>query len=259
LTLKRKKNRETVKSAVREMGKIHHPIDLKNGKLQTAVEIENKFDAQLKIVKERIEEAQLSEPCADRIEKAKRAFDAIVFYVKHFFLIYAAFLDGLGLDPEQTIFFNEVIFPLCYLKMTWRRLTTKVKEEHKELLKSLEEKIRNAHWSDEFKKKWMKQGQELAETFQRSSSCVEGRNGVLSMNHHRLHRLNARTLKALTVIHNFDVRRSDGTTAAERFFEAKHANLFEYLVANVRIPGRPQQQRHDRHRRLMGPKKRLAA
>lgn len=256
---KKKKNREAVKSAVREMGKIHHPINLKNGKIQTAVEIKSRFDAQFKTIKERIEEVELSKPCIDRIEKAKRAFDAIVFYVKHFFLIYASFLDGLGLDPEQTIFFNEIIFPICYLKMTWRRLTTKAKEEHSELLKSLEEKIREAPWPEELKKKWMTQGQELAETFQRSSSCVEGRNGMLSMNHHRFHRLNARTLKALTIIHNFDVKRSNGTTAAERFFENKHANLFEYLIEKVRIPSRPQQQRHDIHKRLLGRKKRLVA
>jgi hypothetical protein len=126
-------------------------------------------------------------------------------------------------------------------------------------LKSFEGKIRDAPWSDEFKKEWIKKRQELAETFQRSSSCVEGRNGALSLNHHRFHRLNARTLKALTIVHNFDVRRSDGTTAAERFFEAKHANLFDSLVANVRIPGRPQQQKHDMQRRLLGWEKRRAA
>jgi hypothetical protein len=34
---KKKNRREAVKSATREMGKIHHPINLKNGKLQTAV------------------------------------------------------------------------------------------------------------------------------------------------------------------------------------------------------------------------------
>ena len=90
------------------------------------------------------------------------------------------------------------------------------------------------------------EGKELAETFQRSSSCVEGRNGALSLNHHRFHRLNERSLRVLTIVHNFDVRRLDETTAAERFFEAKHENLFESLVTNVAIPGKPQSQRHHR-------------
>jgi hypothetical protein len=35
------------------------------------------------------------------------------------------------------------------------------------------------------------------------------------------------------------------------FFEAKHADLFESLVANVRIPERPQRQNHDQQKRLI--------
>jgi hypothetical protein len=256
---KKKKCREMVKDAVKELGKIHHPIDLQSGKVQTAEIIESKFKEQLKIVQEVATESKLSESSMDRIEKAKRAFDAIACYVKYFFIVYVAFVEGLRLNQAQEKFFNEVIFPLCYLKMIWRRLTKKAKEEQKELLRVLEVRIRDTPWSEEFMKEWIKQGQGLAETFQRSSSCVEGRNGVLSLNYHRFHRLNARTLKALTIVHNFDVRRPDGTTAAERFFEAKHANLFDSLVANVRIPGRPQKQNHDIHKRLLGRKKSLAA
>jgi|GEM_PF-5629864 len=85
----------------------------------------------------------------------------------------------------------------------------------------------------------MAKGKEMAETFQRSSSFVEGRNRMPSLNYHRFHRLNVRSLKVLTIIHNFDVQRSDVSTAAERFFEAKQGNLFESLAVNVRIPGRP--------------------
>ena len=91
---------------------------------------------------------------------------------------------------------------------------------------------------------------ELAEIFQRSSSCVEGRNGVLSLNHHRFHRLNPKTLNALTVAHNFDVKKWDGTAAAERFFGKKHDKLFDFLLANVRIPGKPQKQHHKQNKRV---------
>ena len=42
-----------------------------------------------------------------------------------------------------------------------------------------------------------------AQFFQRSSSCVEGRNGYLSLRHHGLHHLSNRKLNALTVIHNY--------------------------------------------------------
>lgn len=255
----RTKRREEVKAAVREMGKIHHPINLKTGLLQTAEGIESRFNEQFKIIHDHAEVANLSEPSIARIEKAQRAFDAIVHYMKYFFIVYAAFINGLRFSVEQAKFFNEVIFPLAYLQMIWRRLPKKVKEENRQLLQSLEARIRDARWPEELKQEIMKKGREMAEKFQRSSSCVEGRNGMLALNYHRFHRLNERTLKVLTIVHNFDVRRSDGTTAAERFFETKHEALFDSLVANVRIPGRPQHQHHDTSKRLLGREKRRAA
>jgi hypothetical protein len=58
---------------------------------------------------------------------------------------------------------------------------------------------------------------------------------------------------------HFDRRRSDGTTAAECFFKAKHDNLFNCITENVRIPGRPKQQYHDMQKRLIGREKRHVA
>lgn len=113
------------------------------------------------------------------------------------------------------------------------------KEGLKQLIDSLEAKIRAGPWSSEMIDDWMKKAKELAELFQRSSSCVEGRNGMLSLLHHRCHRLSTNRLRALTVVHNYHIRRIDQSTAAERFFEQKHGNLFEALVENVRIPGEP--------------------
>jgi len=47
-----------------------------------------------------------------------------------------------------------------------------------------------------------KQAQNAADVFQRSSSCVEGRNGQLSLRHHGLRELTASKLRALRTIHN---------------------------------------------------------
>lgn len=258
--LERRQERcKKVKDAKKELGRIHHPIDLSTGKLQTAEIMKEKFDAQTKIIDTTAKEACLSASCLKRLEKAKRAFDAIVEYLKIFFVFYKAFVEGLGLNTEQERFFNEVIFPLSYIKMVWRRLPKREREKLKRLKESLEIRLSVSLWSEEFKKEWMKKGQECAERFQRSSSCVEGRNGVLSLYHHRFHRMSHRSLKALTVVHNFHTRRLDTSTAAERFFGTVHRNLFESLLANVQIPGRPQQQHHDLNKRQLGWAKRFIA
>ena len=75
--------------------------------------------------------------------------------------------------------------------------------------------------------------------FQRSSSSVEGRNAQLSLRHHGRHRLSDTHLKAQTVLHNYTIKDQDGTTPAERLYETKHNDLFEWLVDNMALPARP--------------------
>ena len=84
---------------------------------------------------------------------------------------------------------------------------------------------------------------ECAQLFQRSSSCIEGRNGQLALRHHGLHRISHRKLNALTVVHNFYLTRPDDSTAAQRFFEQPHRSLFVHLLTQVDLPGRPAQKR----------------
>ncbi len=83
-----------------------------------------------------------------------------------------------------------------------------------------------------------KAAEECAQIFQRSSSCVEGRNAQLSLRHHGIHRLSDRCLKAQTIVHNY-YRNRDGTTPAERFFNTKHNDLFEWLLEKMDFPARP--------------------
>ena len=58
------------------------------------------------------------------------------------------------------------------------------------------------------------------------------------LRHHGLHKLSDRKLGALTVIHNYYIKRADGTTAADRFFDKKGEDLFEYLLKKMPYPGR---------------------
>ncbi len=78
-----------------------------------------------------------------------------------------------------------------------------------------------------------------SELFQRSSSCVEGRNGQLSLRHHGLREISPRKLRVLGVLHNFVIKRSDGSTAANRFFGQEHRELFPWLLEHMPLPPRP--------------------
>ncbi|MCP3866935.1 MAG: ISAs1 family transposase [Gammaproteobacteria bacterium] len=83
----------------------------------------------------------------------------------------------------------------------------------------------------------------IAKQIIEQSSAVEGRNGQLSLYHHGCHRLGDSKLAALTAVHNFHIRRADGTTAAERFFGRAHTPLFEQLIDRMPLPPRPRSRR----------------
>src|SRR5262249_10865176 len=61
--------------------------------------------------------------------------------------------------------------------------------------------------SEEEKATVQQVARECVGLFSRSSSCVEGRNGRLSLFHHGQTRLSEKRLQALTVVHNYVVRR----------------------------------------------------
>jgi hypothetical protein len=80
----------------------------------------------------------------------------------------------------------------------------------------------------------------LAAVFQRSSSNVEGRNGYLSLRSHQLRGLDLpRKRQGFTAIHNFFLTRSDGTTAAERFFGQKPRSMFAAILESVELAPAP--------------------
>ena len=83
---------------------------------------------------------------------------------------------------------------------------------------------------------------DLAGQFQRASSAVEGRNGYLSQLNHCARGTPPQRLKVMTVIHNFDLKRADGTTAAERLFRTSFPDLFDWMVermALLPVPRKP--------------------
>lgn len=77
---------------------------------------------------------------------------------------------------------------------------------------------------------WLVWAQDMASKYQRTSSAVEGRNGYLSRLHHCSRGFSPQSLQVLTIIHNFDLKRADGTTAAQRLFGQPFPDLFEWVL-----------------------------
>ena len=212
--------KESVQKAKKELGQIYHPVNFTTGEVQESEVVEKKFQEQFDIIDKNVEEAGLGYASKERIKKSKRAFSYMLDNLRVFFVLFAKVIKEMKLDIAGEEFFKTVIFPLCYLQANWKRFPKEQKEKLRPLRNKLEEQLKNYVASEEFKEALMKRGKGLAEWFQRSSSCVEGRNGALSLLLHRFHHLNASTMMALTIVANFGIRRTgeDKTTAAERFF-----------------------------------------
>jgi len=86
---------------------------------------------------------------------------------------------------------------------------------------------------------WQEWARQMAGKFHRAVSAVEGRNGYLSNRHHTARGFWANHLPVLTVIHNFDLKRSDGTTAAQRLFGRQFPNLFAWVMERMGEIPRP--------------------
>lgn len=91
--------------------------------------------------------------------------------------------------------------------------------------------------------RWRTWAEWASGNFHRASSAVEGRNGALSQSYHNGRGLTSRRLRALTVIHNYDTRRRDGSTPAERLYGAQFPDLFDWLRDQMGALPLPRQSR----------------
>ena len=87
--------------------------------------------------------------------------------------------------------------------------------------------------ADYQRERWVLWCREFCAKYQRTSSAVEGRNGYLSKLHHARRGFSEQSLNVLTIIHNFDLKRHDGTTAAQRLFGHDFPDLFEWMLGHI--------------------------
>lgn len=238
-------HQERAKKAIKGISEAYHPYDLKTGAQRSAEEISSVLEKNFSEIEQVASEASLPERCLKRIKKAKRVVVDMVATIAFFFLTVRAKIDALCLSPEMEKAVYNNLIPAIYLRLVSKK--AKDTEHRQELRKKSEEILAPILARDgpfcslgqEERLLINKVAKECAQLFQRSSSCVEGRNGQLALRHHSLHRISNRKLSALTTVHDYFVKRDDGTTAAERFFGSKPRALFEWLLDRVDIPGRP--------------------
>jgi hypothetical protein len=236
-------NHETVRNAKAEIGQVYHPYNLKTGQRQDSETVSDL----LADCFDRIHTAtaDLTDRCKKRVNKAQRVVGSMVATIAFFFQMIDIYLDNMQLSDRDKHLMHNYLIPGHYLKIAAskeRDIDRKadILQKAQKLLAIVDSLDGSGdEYSDCKIDKLEQAARDCAQLFQRSSSCVEGRNAQLALRHQGIHRLSDRQLKASTVVHNYYIKRRDGTTAAGRFFEAKTNDLFEFLLNNVDYPSRP--------------------
>mgnify|MGYP000208111322 CR=1 FL=1 len=240
--------REAVREANRGIGQDYHPFDLDSGEKKTPSILAAQLNDHFSTIDRHAQQAGLSENSLKRVQKAWAMVDSLVNTLQFFWCQVAIMIEGFNLSNEEQDVFEAYLLPMAYIEAHIpKSRNAKQKEQRKALHHEWEKKLNDLdswqHKTIEQKTTLQSQAKKCALVFQRSSSCVEGRNGQLSLKHHASRKMSPRKLAASTVTHNYFIVRPNGTTAAERFFEKPPDNLFEWLLARTDCPPLPAQKR----------------
>ncbi len=237
-----KQDYQIVRDARRAITTCYHPYDLSTGTTRSPEQLRKELVEVHEILETVSERIDSTDGQRKKLGKAKGATESMVQTLAFFFRCLLQVMQGLALDEQGRQAF-ECLVAIEYLQMVLKRCTDK--SQKVVIIQSISRLVvrqRDGPWANLTPREqavWGKKARQCAALFQRSSSCVEGRNGVLSLKHHALHKLSANQLLALTVLHNFFTSRKDGGTAAERFFGKKQRNVFEWLLSTIDLPVRP--------------------
>jgi hypothetical protein len=237
--------REQVKASIRGIGHDYHVVDLKRGVRRNGQLIASDIQGHIEQVRAIAQEERLSQSCLERVEKAERVMpkmQATIAFVSNYV---GQQVNQLDLTPPVSFAMHAKLIPSYYLDRVAQTRTVSTGEPLRELAERLRAPLVEpggilSELSPETQDQLHNEAKRLATVFQRSRSNVEGRNGYLSLRSHQLRGLDLPRKRAcFTAMHNFFLTRSDGTTAAERFFGQKPRPMFAAILDSVDLVPAP--------------------
>jgi hypothetical protein len=237
--------RQQIRQSLHAIGQAYHFVDLARGVRRNGHLIAADIRAHMATIRAVAQHDQLSQRGLDRIDKAERVvpnMQATIAFVSGYGRQQVAQLD---LTPPASCAMHARRIPSYYLDRVAHTLSVSDGQPLRKLATGLRTSLFEPGGAlsllhPETQSDLRQQAKECAEVFQRSSANVEGRNGSLSLRNHQLRGLDRPRKRAcLTAMHHFFLTRSDGTTAAERFFGQKPRSMFAAILDAVDLPPAP--------------------
>lgn len=211
-----------------------HPFSLNDNRINDAVEIEKRLENRAKTF-ERIAQSNGIKDSKNVMRKFRNQFQPLAISVTFWWLLVWESLQDLEANKATSKWLTSRLLPVVYwhYKMAQTK-NPKAKQKYRKAWEEASATIQDDPFSRTLSisdmEGWLTWAENMARQFHRSSSPVEGRNGCLSQMYHNGRGLSKKRLKALTVIHNYGIKREDGTTAATRLFDIEFPDVFSWLV-----------------------------
>lgn len=220
-----------------------HPFHIDTGESQLGMELEAHLQPHLSIL-ERLSQSYAPTKSQAALERWKRQLPSLSGVLHAWWQWVFQALSVQTKDPEIQNWVLNCLLPWVY----WHQQTQKTRQPQLKLGYELAAKLAHERFllhdctkalPASEKQLWVDWALWMCAKFQRTSSAVEGRNGYLSGLHHSNRGFTAQTLKVLTIIHNFDIKRDDGSSPAQRLFGKPFPDLFEWVVPRMGHLPRP--------------------
>ena len=229
---------------IRNFSDAVHPFDLKSGAPRAPEQLASAIDGELDRLAGMADKHGLPERCGAAVKRVRKLTPAFAQALGFFWTIAQQRLEKLEVSSELRSILRDDLLASAYLHLAADKAEPKSKRD--EIRATAVACRTRAESKGELRTLSPEQRATIdavlldcAQVFQRASSCVEGRNGQHSLFHHGLHALSPKRLRVLTIMANYVVTHTDGTTAAERFFGARPRDAFEWVVRRTRLLGRP--------------------
>ena len=234
--------RSQYRQMLQEISKAIHPFSDQDLSKQTASQVQ----ARLEQITSRLDEIKKQFEMNDsknHLAQFKKQITGLAQSVDCWWNFVEQSLLNEHLDIQTLTWLTEILLPVAY----WKEQSSHC--DHSELKKIYARLFQNSQHhlikhpitkkipSEEFES-WEQWAHESVQQFQRASSAVEGRNGYLSQIYHNRRGLSKNRLHTLTIIHNFVLKRSDGTTAAQRLYRMDFPDFWAFMTKD--LPPLPQ-------------------
>jgi Family of unknown function (DUF6399) len=243
-------SQQQVKQAIVGLGDDYHPFDASTADAVQPETLQQRLQQRLEVIAEAADQAGVNDKGQQKISRVRKMLPQLVATLAWFWAQVRQLLAEKDWgEEEKKLFFDKVLGWMYWQKASKKGRDARHRQQLRELVQRCQEAVEaDAVWqrmSQQHKQEMLALAEECAGRWVRSSSCVEGRNGVLRLRHHGRQGLNEKALAVLTVLHNYWISRDDGSTAAQRFFGQEPDDLFEWLLERfpqLPRPAKPRQQ-----------------